>query len=388
VWFAVLRKSLGFGRHRASRRTLTVALSLILSSLAPALAGAPAHADPGDTIASKAAEAKRLEAAIEANGARISELDEEYNETRLRIAQANEGLADAEARIDQAKRESNGLRRELDGRAAALYTQAGTSTPLADLDLTSVRDLGARSKYSDAAAERDDDLIADLAAARELLDERQGELEKARGAAEAQQAALEDQRASVEAATAEQEDLLSQVQGELKQLVEKERERRQAAAEAAARAEFEARVAREQAARTNTSSGGSSSNAPSVAPPNVPAPSSRAQVAVDTATAQVGDPYVYAAAGPDSFDCSGLTMYAWAAAGVSLPHSSRAQYAALPHVPMESLAPGDLVFYGSPIHHVGMYLGNGQYVHAPQTGDVVKISSVYRSDFAGAARPG
>jgi cell wall-associated NlpC family hydrolase len=388
VWFAVLRKSPGFGHHRASRRTLTVALSLIVSSLAPALSGAPAHADPQDTIASKAAEAKRLEAAIEANGAKISQLDEDYNETRLRIEQANAGLADAEARIDRAKRDSDALRRELDGRAAALYTQAGNSSPLAELDMASVRDLGARSKYSDAAAERDDNLIADLAAARELLGERQGELEKARRAAEAEQQALDEQRASVEAATAEQEQLLSQVQGELKRLVEQERERRERAAEAAARAAFENRVAREQAARSNNSGSSGSSGAPAVAPPNVPAPNARAQVAVDTALAQVGDPYVYAASGPDSFDCSGLTMYAWAAAGVSLPHSSRAQFAALPHVPMESLAPGDLVFYGSPIHHVGMYIGGGQYVHAPQTGDVVKVSSVYRDDFAGAARPG
>jgi cell wall-associated NlpC family hydrolase len=81
-------------------------------------------------------------------------------------------------------------------------------------------------------------------------------------------------------------------------------------------------------------------------------------------------------------------MYAWAAAGVQLPHSSAAQYASLPHVPMDALAPGDLVFYGSPIHHVGMFIGGGRMVHAPQTGDNVKVSDIYRDDFAGAARPG
>jgi peptidoglycan DL-endopeptidase CwlO len=104
--------------------------------------------------------------------------------------------------------------------------------------------------------------------------------------------------------------------------------------------------------------------------------------------AQIGKPYRYAAVGPGSFDCSGLTMYAWAAAGVRLPHSSAAQYSSLPHVSQDQLAPGDLVFYGHPIHHVGMYIGNGQYVHAPQTGDVVKVASIFRSDWAGAARPG
>jgi cell wall-associated NlpC family hydrolase len=80
-------------------------------------------------------------------------------------------------------------------------------------------------------------------------------------------------------------------------------------------------------------------------------------------------------------------MYAWASAGVSLPHSSQAQFASLPHVSEAQLAPGDLVFFGSPIHHVGMYLGGGMMIHAPQTGDVVKISAVWRSDYAGAARP-
>jgi cell wall-associated NlpC family hydrolase len=182
--------------------------------------------------------------------------------------------------------------------------------------------------------------------------------------------------------------LLSQVQGELAQLVRQEQLRKQREAEAAARAALEARMAQERAAREASSApSGGESLAPSAPAPNVPAPSGGAQTAIDTAKAQLGKPYRYAAAGPDEFDCSGLTMYAWAAAGVSLPHSSRAQYASLPHVPMEAMAPGDLVFYGSPIHHVGMYLGGGSYIHAPQTGDVVKISSVYRDDFAGAARP-
>ncbi len=120
----------------------------------------------------------------------------------------------------------------------------------------------------------------------------------------------------------------------------------------------------------------------------MPAPNANAQVAVDTAKAQLGKAYSWGASGPSTFDCSGLTMYAWAAAGVGLPHSSRAQYSVLPHVPMDALAPGDLVFYGNPIHHVGIYVGGGQYINAPQTGDVVKVSSVYRSDFAGAGRPG
>ncbi len=103
--------------------------------------------------------------------------------------------------------------------------------------------------------------------------------------------------------------------------------------------------------------------------------------------AQLGKDYVYAGAGPDVFDCSGLTLFAWDKAGVSLPHSAEAQYEMFPHVDMDQLQPGDLVTYGDPIHHVGMFIGNGQMVQAPETGDVVKVSSIYRPDFAGASRP-
>ncbi|HEX2236633.1 MAG TPA: NlpC/P60 family protein, partial [Actinomycetota bacterium] len=119
-----------------------------------------------------------------------------------------------------------------------------------------------------------------------------------------------------------------------------------------------------------------------------PAPNERAGIAVQAALDQVGDPYQWGAAGPDAFDCSGLTMYAWAQAGVSLPHNSGAQYAATPRVAASDLQPGDLLFFGSPIHHVGMYIGGGQMVAAPYTGSSVGVFPSSRSDFVGAGRPG
>ena len=106
------------------------------------------------------------------------------------------------------------------------------------------------------------------------------------------------------------------------------------------------------------------------------ASSAAAQTAVDTALAQLGDPYVWAGAGPDSFDCSGLTQYAYKAAGISLPHSSKSQSTMGTHVAKADLKPGDLVFFYSPVSHVGMYIGNGQMVHAPTFGDVVKVASI------------
>jgi peptidoglycan DL-endopeptidase CwlO len=115
-------------------------------------------------------------------------------------------------------------------------------------------------------------------------------------------------------------------------------------------------------------------------------PSSRAAVAVAAAYRQLGAPYDWAADGPGAFDCSGLTAYAWAAAGVSLPHSSQAQFDVGAHVARSQLARGDLVFFGSPIHHVGIYVGNGEMIDAPQTGDVVRVQSIDRPDYAGAVR--
>ncbi|MFG1697743.1 NlpC/P60 family protein [Nonomuraea sp. NPDC049309] len=116
-------------------------------------------------------------------------------------------------------------------------------------------------------------------------------------------------------------------------------------------------------------------------------------VAANWALTQLGKPYVWAAAGPDTYDCSGLTMRAWEKAGVRLDHWTGTQWTSGPHVPLNRLRRGDLVFFAhvsgdpSTIHHVGIYVGRGQMVHAPQTGDVVRVASIYRGDLVGATRP-
>ncbi|MGY1712801.1 C40 family peptidase [Geodermatophilus sp. SYSU D00758] len=118
-----------------------------------------------------------------------------------------------------------------------------------------------------------------------------------------------------------------------------------------------------------------------------PAPTGAAQVAVDTALAQIGDMYVWGGAGPNVFDCSGLTQYAYAAAGVSLPHSSRMQSTMGAPVAKSDLQPGDLVFFYSPVSHVGMYIGNGQMVHASTAGKPVAVVNLdSMPSYAGARR--
>jgi len=123
------------------------------------------------------------------------------------------------------------------------------------------------------------------------------------------------------------------------------------------------------------------------APAAAPA-SGRAGAAVSYALAQVGDAYVYGAAGPDAFDCSGLTMMAWAQAGVGLAHSSSVQSGSGTPVSSDALQPGDLVFYYSPISHVGMYIGNGQIVHAANPSSGVTTAPVFSMPYSGAVRPG
>ncbi|WP_214107444.1 C40 family peptidase [Acrocarpospora catenulata] len=116
-------------------------------------------------------------------------------------------------------------------------------------------------------------------------------------------------------------------------------------------------------------------------------------VAARWALTQLGKPYVWAADGPRSYDCSGLTMRAWQRAGVGLDHWTGTQWTSGPHVPLNRLRPGDLLFFGrrtadpGTIHHVGIFIGRGRMVHAPQTGDVVRIASMWRHDLVGATRP-
>ena len=120
---------------------------------------------------------------------------------------------------------------------------------------------------------------------------------------------------------------------------------------------------------------------------NVPV-SGRAAAAVHFAMAQVGKPYVYGAAGPSAYDCSGLTMAAWGAAGVGLPHSAAAQYGYGTHVSESQLQPGDLVFYYSPISHVGMYIGNGMIVIAENPSAGIRVTGLHTMPYVGAVRPG
>jgi len=184
-------------------------------------------------------------------------------------------------------------------------------------------------------------------------------------AAKTQVAIMSSRRKSIQSQLATRKSKLSGIESEISALEAQEEARARATANT-----WTKRVSRGSGSRTF--------------PPPTRAPRSSI---MSIARRYLGAPYVWGADGPNSFDCSGFTMFVYRQVGVSLPHSSRAQIGYGQRVSRANLAPGDLVFFGSPIHHVGIYAGGGMYIHAPHTGDVVKISSMGRSDFAGACRP-
>jgi cell wall-associated NlpC family hydrolase len=135
-----------------------------------------------------------------------------------------------------------------------------------------------------------------------------------------------------------------------------------------------------------TNNGGSSSDSGSTHVTYSGPASGNAASVVRFALAQQGEPYVFGAAGPHSWDCSGLTEMAWAQVGVSLPHSSSQQYAQIRHVSKADIEPGDLIFFYD-FSHVGVYIGNNQVVHAPTEGESVKVTNISYMPYAGAGRP-
>jgi cell wall-associated NlpC family hydrolase len=342
-----------------------------VAAVAAPLGAGTAQASP---ITDAQAKAKALQDQIDANGEKISALSEQYDGAQLKLQTAQQAATDAQLRIDAAQAETNRLTRLVRERAASVYVQASSGSDFGQLDVTNTSNLAVRNKYADVASQRDDALVGQLEVAKEQLTQQKAAAEKAEADAQQERDQIAQSKAAIEAANAQQQQLLSQVKGQLAQLIAQEQARRAAAAAAAARARFAPRA--RSTAVVNPAS-----------VPDLPPPSPRAAQAIAFAKAQLGKPYQYAASGPDSYDCSGLTMRAWGAAGVSLPHYSGAQYEMLPRVPLDQMQPGDLVFWGSGgSQHVGLYVGNGMMIHAPHTGDVVRVAAVYGNP-AGAARP-
>jgi cell wall-associated NlpC family hydrolase len=246
----------------------------------------------------------------------------------------------------------------------------------------------------DRVGQQDAQVVGGLRAQKARLAELKVQLEKDRATAAAAVEAREREKARAEALQAEHERIMNSASAELRQMIEaeKERERQEAAAQAALARQRAAAASSATTAVTvapTASSGGEASSGSSGgSAPSAPLPSGSGNAAAASVAMQyLGVPYVWGGASPSGFDCSGLASYAYAQIGKSVPHYTGAIWAAFPKVPSDQLEPGDLVFFNG-LGHMGIYIGGGQYVHAPHTGDVVKVSSLGdRSDYVGAVRP-
>jgi cell wall-associated NlpC family hydrolase len=362
---------------------LIVALSAAFVAIATLVFVAPANGTtPKEQLAAKKAEAARLDAQIQSNYDRQDQLNEQLVQAQNAVADAQKKIGAAEAGISQAESDASSLRSKLGLRAATLYMGAGNNDPFA-IDATDVRELGSRAKYTEAAAAQDSNIIDKLRVTEEQLNIQRSDLKKQKSVAEAQQAQLERSQQDLDASTKSQAKLLGSIKGQMSSLVHQIAVDNQRAAEAAARARVAAQQAAIRSANTNNGGGGGGGQGITVDPSTIPAPSGGAQAAVAYAYAQLGKPYRYAGVGPESYDCSGLTMMAWARGGVGMAHGSQSQYLSFPKIPISQLQPGDLVFFGSSgptNHHVGIVVGGGMMIDAPHTGAFVEKVSYMRRD--------
>ena len=351
---------------RHMRHVVAVVLACaVIGAVTPGVAGA-------DAIADKRAQAASVARQIDALNRRIDQLSERYDAARLRVRDVNAKLSAATAAAARAEQGALDTRARLRSIAVDAYVHGGSTNALGTfLAQRDAGDLGVAQQYLDAASGYQTTVLDSLRAAGEDERARQAELGVVRNDEAAASAALGRARTAAQQAVGQQTATLAKVKGELAILVAAE-QRRQALALAARTRAFlaqQARAAAVAAARARA--------AADLTTGPLPPPNGRGAVAVAAAQRQLGKPYEWGAAGPDSFDCSGLTMWAWRAAGVSLDHYSGSQYAETTHIPLSDLAPGDLVFFFGDLSHVGIYVGNGTMIHAPHTGDVVRYASIY-----------
>jgi peptidoglycan DL-endopeptidase CwlO len=330
--------------RRRSRALAAVGLALVAVTtglLAPAPAGAaPGSAAQASELAKKTAE-------------QLAVIDEQVRQAEVTVAAQQQAADAAAAQAAAAQAAVATYEPQLRAIAQTGYTDKTQSRVAAFLTSDSAADLVQQMTTLDMIAEHTNSVISSVAAA---------------------QAAATQAKAAADQAAATAQAGLAQLQGqqaEVKKQVD------------AYQADFARLSATEQAAVT-TAVGGRALTPPR----NLPLPPGAAGKAISTALAQVGDPYQSAAVGPDAFDCSGLTMYAYAAAGIALPHSSRSQSTMGTQVTRSELLPGDLVFFYTPISHVGLYIGEGMMVHARTFGSPVAVTSVDQRGFRFGVRLG
>jgi cell wall-associated NlpC family hydrolase len=367
---------------------------VLVAAVAGALllgAGA-ASADPG--IQDKQAQAQAIMAELQNLDSSLAVAIEAYNYANVELDRIDGELDVNERHLVAARKSLNVAQARIAKRLRDIYVNGDGDTTLEVLlGSKSLDDIIARIDAIERVSSQDSRILTEVREYRRQVHEHRDKLKDARAEQAQQVADRAAQKASIESQLAERQRLLASVKDEIARMQAEER-RRQAELAAQARARLEAqRLAAQQAAQVATAES-TTAAATFETPYDIPAPpppdGSKASQVIAIAMQYLGVPYVWGGASPSQgFDCSGLTTYAFAQIGVSLPHHAATQYNYGTPVSRDDLQPADLVFFNG-LGHMGMYIGGGQFIHAPHTGDVVKISSIndswYAATWVGARR--
>jgi peptidoglycan DL-endopeptidase CwlO len=371
-------------RHR--RRLGPVVAAVVLTAVLATLAGAgTAGADP---IKDKRAEAQQAEAQLNDLYAQQDKAVEAYDAAHARLAKVNDQIRSNHALLVTAKHNLVDARSQLAALVVSAYKGDDEGAAMYVLAAQSFTDLVDRVDVLNRTSHDESSILHRVTVAEHQVAHRRAVLRKER--VQARKLVREAEAAKRRAAEliSSQQAKISSLQSQITQLVGERKAR--LAREARERAAAAAAAAAEAAAAQQSAP--SPSPAP-IEPPSagpVPPASSVGAQAVQIAMGELGVPYVWGGASPAGFDCSGLTMWVYAQLGIPLGHYTGSQWASGVPVPYDQLAPGDLVFFEPDIGHVGIYIGNGQFIHAPHTGTVVQISSLsdswYAAEYQGARR--
>ena len=379
-------------RHR--RLGVLVGIALLL----PLMTASASLADP---VADKRAEAARIQEQLERQGEKVSVLAERSNRARLKVSEVEASLAKTQAEVARSDERLQVVRGRLAQAAVLAYVHGGNNALIGKLVRGGQDDMVVRTQYLRVTSADQRRVIGEMRSARQDFEFHSARLETERkAAADAADAAESASEAAIEAEDA-QRVVLGRVTGELGDLVAAEQARKDAEAARNRPAPAPApapviadtpRVTEPPRAQTQSTQAPSRATTSAPAQTSAPPSSGKGAIAVAEARKQLGKPYVYGGSGPDNFDCSGLTAWAWKAAGVSLSHSAYTQYFETTRVPVNAVEPGDLLFFGKDgvesIHHNAIYIGNGDMIEASQTGTPIRIRGWRGGDLVGAGRPG